>query len=66
METSSAPMTPRVPRLAYRANEVAAAVGVDPKTVRRWISTGALPVIRRGKVVLVPADTLAEFLRDGR
>ena len=52
----------REERIASRPHSVAARCGVSVETVRRWISRGQLRAIKRGGVVLVLEDDLAEFL----
>jgi excisionase family DNA binding protein len=46
--------------------EVAEQVGVNPKSVYRWLSAGVLPAVKLGyqkrSPVRVPADALDEFV----
>ncbi|WP_338701295.1 BldC family transcriptional regulator [Streptomyces sp. Q6] len=39
-------MTNRIPRQLLSGGEVAALLGVDPKTVTRWANLGKLPCFR--------------------
>lgn len=51
---------------SYNVTELASDLGVDKRTVRRWISAG-LPVIRDRKPVLIlGADVVAYLKRQGR
>jgi len=43
--------------------EVAAALKVSERTVRRWISAGSLPACRVGRQLRVASDALAQFTR---
>jgi excisionase family DNA binding protein len=45
-----------------RVPEFAEALGVQVGTVHRWIRTGALPAIRLGRRILIPADALRRLL----
>jgi excisionase family DNA binding protein len=56
---------PSLPRL-YSIPEVADAVGVSTKTVRRWIKAGALPAHRLGKQIRISQPDLAAFIAQSR
>jgi excisionase family DNA binding protein len=45
-------------------DEVAAQLGVSPRTVRSLIATGDLKVLRIGRRVLVSRETLLAFVRE--
>ena len=45
--------------------EAAAVAGCDPKTVRRWITSGRLPTKRRGRCHRIRRDELEKFLAGG-
>ncbi len=49
-------------RLALRVPEVAELLGTPPRTVYRWIAEGRLPMIRIGRVILVPRRGLEDWL----
>jgi excisionase family DNA binding protein len=53
---------PRVTRLAYTVEEIAALVGRRPVTIQRWLRTGELRGVRRRGVWVIPASAIAEFL----
>lgn len=56
-------------RSALRTAEVAEQIGVHPKTVAKWITSGELTSVRIGGCVRVLPDDLAAFLaahREGR
>lgn len=42
-------------------NEVAAYLRVDPQTVRRWCTEGALTPVRAGRQLRIHRDELARF-----
>jgi excisionase family DNA binding protein len=46
----------------YTVDEVAEALDVCPRTVRRWIKSGALPVHRIKRIVRVSPPDLSAFL----
>jgi len=46
----------------FTCDEIADAVGVTPKTVRRWISSGALRAHRIGRLLRVSESDLQAFL----
>ena len=51
-------------RLALRIPEVAAALGVGERTVRRWMRNNALPYRRLDGVVLIPRRALEQWLEE--
>lgn len=53
-----------VGRIALRPEEVAGSLGVDPRTVRRWMRNEGLPFARIGGVVLIPEDELRRWLAE--
>ena len=53
-----------VDRLALRPPEVAAALGVAERTVRRWMRDNALPYRRLDGVVLIPRRALEQWLEE--
>ena len=54
-----------VPRL-FSIETVAAMLDVSPKTVRRWIAAGLLPVHRLGRQIRVSEPDLAAFIARSR
>jgi excisionase family DNA binding protein len=54
-----------VPRL-FSIETVAAMLEVSPKTVRRWIATGLLPVHRLGRQIRISEPDLAAFIARSR
>ncbi len=46
-----------------RAGQIAAALGVSLRTVRRWIADGTLPSVKIGGVRLVAEDDLLRRLQ---
>ena len=44
-------------------DDAARLLGVSTKTMRRLISSRKLPSVRIGRRVLIPSDSLAEFVR---
>lgn len=59
---NTAPVLPRL----YSVRDVAEAMGVSSKTVRRWIKAGALPVHRLGKQLRISQADLAAFIAQSR
>ncbi len=49
-------------RLALRAKEVAEAVGVSEKTLRKWMRDDGLPYLRLDGVVLIPRGQLEAWM----
>jgi excisionase family DNA binding protein len=49
-------------KLAFTIDETAAALGVSPSTVKRQIKAGAIPAVRYGRTVRVPAHALERSL----
>lgn len=58
-------LTATVPPL-FSIPEVAACLKVSPKTVRRWIEHGELPVHRLGRQIRISEPDLAAFVRARR
>lgn len=48
--------------LAYTIREAAQALGVSERTVRRAIAAGKLRVVRIGRCVRVPSDSVSALL----
>jgi excisionase family DNA binding protein len=53
-----------VERLYYGVFEVAILLGIPEGSIRRLITSGALPARRFGERVLIPRDELEALLRD--
>ena len=51
-------------RLALRPAEVAKALGIDDRTLRRWQRDEGLPFARVGGAVLFPVDELRAWLAE--
>lgn len=47
------------------AAETAKVLRVSPRSVRRWIADGALPVVRLGRKVLIRRSDLRSTIRSG-
>jgi excisionase family DNA binding protein len=56
----------RGPDPLLTTQEVADICRVHLRTVRRWIASGELAVVRRGHVVRVEPSVLRAFLRDSK
>lgn len=54
--------SPQTQRLAYSVKEAGASLGVSARTIVREIQRGRLNAVRVGRRVLIPAQSLAEFL----
>ena len=50
----------------YSVTEVAKALSVSPKTVRRWIETGELIAHRFGRQIRISEPNLLSFIRQRR
>ena len=44
-------------------SQVAARLGVDPKTVRTWAASGILPAVKIGKLWRFNADEIEQIVR---
>ena len=55
-------MSTLVQPLAYTIPECAEALRISERTVRRAIAAGKLQVIRVGRLVRVPAESLRQFV----
>ncbi len=66
MSTGPSPLAGPAPGPEYlRADDVAAMLQVDEKTIYRWASTDpTMPVLRIGGVVRFPRARLERWLRD--
>ncbi len=51
-------MTP-APKAAYRPREFADALGVSERQVARWVASGEVRSVKRGRCRLIPAWELA-------
>jgi excisionase family DNA binding protein len=47
------------------ANEAAQQCGVSPKTVRRWLQSGRLTAVKRGRSFRIPAEQIAPMVDMG-
>ena len=50
-----------LPRL-LRGSEVAAALGISRAQAYKWMSSGVLPTLRRGRCIRVPKSALEEWI----
>jgi excisionase family DNA binding protein len=50
-------------RMAWGLGEMAGLIGVSERFLRNEIKRGKLAVVKRGKRVLVPASSLANYLK---
>ena len=50
---------------AFGVKEVADRIGLSPGMVRKQIKSGALTAIHVGRRVIVPAESVANFLTQG-
>ena len=51
-------------RLAFRPPELAALLGVSPRTLRRWMRDEGLPYLRLDGVVLIPRASLEDWMTE--
>jgi excisionase family DNA binding protein len=65
MQAAGTKKTAMVPRL-FSIETVAAMLEVSPKTVRRWIAAGLLPVHRLGRQIRISEPDLAAFIARSR
>ncbi len=49
-------------RLTLRVREAAELLGVPARTAYAWAAEGRIPVLRVGRVVLIPRQALEEWL----
>ena len=54
-------LSAELPRL-LRAREVAVALGVSRALAYRWMASGVLPTLRRGRCIRVPKAALEEWI----
>ena len=54
---------PSPERLAFSIAEVASALGISARQVRRWVVTGRLPAVRLGRTWRITRATLDAVLR---
>src|SRR4051812_25821902 len=59
------PATPALPAV-LSVRQVAAEARVNERTVRRWVTSGALPATMSERSFRISRDDLARFLRAGR
>jgi len=53
-------------RLTLRKREAAKQLGVSERTLHTLLSTGAIPSVKVGRVVLIPVDGLHAFIHGQR
>lgn len=58
-------MTIKTPTL-FRTDEVADALRVTPRTVRRWAAEGRIGSVRVGRYILIPRRDFQRLLREKR
>ena len=51
-------------RLAMRPAEASDALGISPRTLRRWMRDLGLPYVRVDRVVLIPVGGLQNWLQE--
>ena len=51
--------------LAVDVQEAARLTSLSPRSIRRYISSGRLSVVRAGRRVLVPMPALRQFIENG-
>ena len=51
-----------IERLSYSVQEAAQAIGVSSRTLHDFVKSGALAHFRMGTRVLIPAETLRQFI----
>ena len=54
-------VTTELPRL-LRATEVAIALGVSRALAYKWMASGVLPTVRRGRCIRVPLSALEKWI----
>lgn len=55
-----------VPKLSYRPAEFARLTGMSKPAVYRAIRQGDIPVVRIGRVILIPAEKVRVMLEGGK
>lgn len=63
--SAAAVNAPASPQVFYLVREIAAMLRVSPPTIYRQIACGALPAVRVGHSVRVPADALRAWIAAG-
>lgn len=63
---SSMPPPSSEPRLWWTPRQVAETLQVTPRTVARWIASGALPAYRFGRSVRIADGDFKEFIDNSR
>ncbi|MGO9241169.1 MAG: helix-turn-helix domain-containing protein [Bryobacteraceae bacterium] len=49
-------------KLLLRGSEVAQTLGISRALAYRWMASGVLPTLRRGRCIRVPAEALQEWV----
>lgn len=65
LANTAAPHSGQTAKLAYSLKETAQALGVSHSTVRRMVAEGELSSVRTGARVLIPVESVRNFLQTG-
>jgi hypothetical protein len=67
LESHQADNRPRIEPLALRPQDLAAAIGVDERTIQRWRSSGRFPPpdIKHSRTLLWRVETIRQWLERG-
>ena len=56
----------RIKAIPYRTGEVATLLGLDPRTIRKYVKTGELPGFKIGKQWFYPKEAINKLLEVGK
>ena len=56
----------RLDVMPYRTGEVAVLLGLDPRTIRKYVELGEIPGFRVGKQWLYPKEAINNLLNQGK
>ena len=51
-------------RLVYRSRELCKLLNISLRTLTTWVRDGSIPHIRRGRLLLFPAQAIDAWLRE--